>query len=165
MTARINVEIVGAKQAIIGLRKVDPELRKAFNRNVKAVVKPVVDAARKEYPQMPLSGMKRRWTPAGRGVQIFPYNQAAARKGLVYKIDTSRKATALIKIQQKNAAAVAFEVTGKGGSTGFSRRLSAFSGPAIRVMWPTYMKHEKEVLAEIEKLVLEASRIVEKELG
>ncbi len=53
MTTNVSIEIVGAKQAIIGLRKVDPELRKAFNRNVKEVVKPVVDEMKRSYPQMP----------------------------------------------------------------------------------------------------------------
>ena len=164
MTTNVSIEIVGAKQAIIGLRKVDPELRKAFNRNVKEVVKPVVDEMKRSYPQMPLSGMKRGWRPGDR-FQAFPYDQRRAQRGVKYKIDTSRKAVSLIRIQQNDPGTVIFETVGRRGSTSFSRRLSAFAGPATRVIWPAWEKNEQRVQSEIKKLVLEASRIVEKELG
>lgn len=165
MTPSTNIEIVGAKQAIIALRKIDPELRKQFNRDVKDIVKPVVDQMKAKYPQMPLSGMKRSWTPQNKSFKLFPYSQAAAKKGVKYKIDTSRKAVALIKIQQTNAGAMAFELTGKGGSTPFSRRLSAFAGLPIRVIWPVFNANEQNVSREIEKTVLAATNLVQKELN
>lgn len=164
MTVDMDIKFVGGKQAIIGLRKVDPELRKAFNRNVAAVVKPVITEMKQGYPVMPLSGMKRTWKPGDR-FRAFPYSQKRAQKGVRYKIDTSRKAVSVIRIQQTDPGTVIFETIGKGGSTGFSRRLSAFAGPAVRVTWPAYEKHKDDVQNEIRKLVLEASLLVERELG
>lgn len=165
MNLEINVEIAGAKKAIIGLRKVDPELRKAFNRNVAAVVKPVITDMKQGYPALPpISGLKRSWKVGGR-FKAFPYDQKRAQKGVRYKIDTSRSATSVIRIQQTDPGTVMYETIGKGGSTAFSRRLSAFAGPAVRVTWPAWEKNKDAVQNEIRKLVLEASRIVERELG
>ena len=163
MTTKVSIDVVGAKQAIIGLRKLDPELRKEFNRNVRDVVKPVVDEMKRAYPQMPLSGMRRGWRPGDR-FQAFPYDQRRAQRGVRYKIDTSRKAVSIIRIQQSDPGTVIFETVGRRGSTSFSRRLSAFAGPATRVIWPAWEKNETRVQAEIRKLVLDAARTVEKGL-
>jgi len=70
MTATANFEVVGAKDAIKALRKLDPELRKQFNRDAKQIVAPIVEDGKNAYPERLLSGMERSWTQ--RGNQKFP---------------------------------------------------------------------------------------------
>ena len=70
MTVTTTTQVHGVREAIIALRRIDPELRKQFNRDVKAIAAPVVDAAKGDYPVMPLSGMSRAWSQRGR--QLFP---------------------------------------------------------------------------------------------
>jgi hypothetical protein len=41
-----SVEVSGVKSAIKELRKIDPELRKQFNKDAKEVVRPVIEAAK-----------------------------------------------------------------------------------------------------------------------
>jgi hypothetical protein len=53
------VKMSGVKEAVKELRKIDPELRKQFNKDAKAVVRPVIDAAKSNYPSEFLSGMSR----------------------------------------------------------------------------------------------------------
>jgi hypothetical protein len=45
-----SVEVSGVKSAIKELRKIDPELRKQFNKDAKEVVRPVIEAAKANYP-------------------------------------------------------------------------------------------------------------------
>lgn len=167
MTVKTGVEVVGVKEAIKGLRKIDPELRKQFNRDVKAITAPVVDAARGNYPQMPLSGMSRTWTQRGRS--LFPWSQSTARRGVTVKIDTSKKAVAAIKIRQTDPAASIYELAGKRASnpkgTAFINNLEARFGRAQRVLWPAYERNAERVTDEMRKTVLEASRQVQKELN
>jgi predicted phage tail protein len=51
MTALTQIEVVGAKEAIKALRRIDPELRKQFNRDARAIVKPALDEIKKSYPE------------------------------------------------------------------------------------------------------------------
>lgn len=166
MTVNTGVEVVGAKEAIKALRKVDPELRKQFNRDVKAIAAPVIDAARGNYPQMPLSGMTRTWTQRGRS--LFPWSQSTAQRGVSVKIDTGKRAVAAIKIRQTDPAASIYELAGKRASNpagaAFIRNLEARFGRAQRVLWPAYEANSERVTDEIRKTVLEAARQVEKEL-
>ena len=50
------VKMSGVKEAVKELRKIDPELRKQFNKDAKAVVRPVINAAldTKRRSQIPL---------------------------------------------------------------------------------------------------------------
>jgi hypothetical protein len=167
MTVKTGVEVVGVKEAIKGLRKIDPELRKQFNRDVKAIAAPVIDTARGNYPQMPLSGMTRTWAQGTRS--LFPWSQAAARRGVSVKIDTGKRAVAAIKIRQTDPAANIYELAGKQASNpkgaAFIRNLEARFGRAQRVLWPAYERNAERVTDEMRKTVLEASRQVQKELG
>lgn len=167
MTATVKTEIVGAKEAIKSLRKIDPELRKQFNRDVKTITAPVVDAAKTAYPTMPLSGMSRIWSAGGR--QLLPWSASKARLGVQVKIDTSKRAVSVIRIQQKDPAANIYELAGKRASNpkgrAFIDNLEARFGRAQRVLWPTYERNSAEVTQRISETVLAASREVQKELG
>jgi len=44
------VRVEGAKEAIKTLRKIDPELRKEFNAEVRRIAAPIVDAAKPTTP-------------------------------------------------------------------------------------------------------------------
>lgn len=167
MTVTTNIEIVGAKEAIKSLRKIDPELRKQFNRDVKAIAAPVIDAAKGNYPTMPLSGMSRTWNQGTRS--LFPWSQSAAMRGVSVKIDTGKRAVAAIKIRQTDPAANIYELAGKRANNpkgaAFIRNLETRFGRAQRVLWPAYERNAERVSDEMRKTVLEASYQVQKELG
>jgi len=66
----MKTDIKGVKQAIVALKKIDPEYRKDFNREAKTIAAPLVAAAKANYPQMPLSGMVAPWISGTRS--LFP---------------------------------------------------------------------------------------------
>lgn len=160
MSVTASTEIVGAKDAIKALRKLDPELRKQFNRDVKQIVAPIVDDAKNAYPAKMLSGMERNWTQ--RGNQKFPYDAKRARAGVKHKIDTRRDAQSVIKIQQTDPAATIIEFAGKNRNP-LGTALNQF-GRVARFMWPAADRNTAKVLAEMERSVLDAVREVQKEI-
>jgi hypothetical protein len=155
-----STEIVGAKDAVKALRKLDPELRKQFNRDAKQIVAPIVEDAKNAYPQELLSGMERNWTQ--RGNKKFPYDAKKARSGVKHKVDTRRDARSVIKVQNTDPAAGIIEFAGKNANP-LGTALNKF-GRVARFMWPAADRNLPKVQAEMEKAVKDAMRTVAKEL-
>ena len=156
MTTTATVGVFGVKEALKELREIDAELRKAINARAKEVVKPATDAMKAQYPAQLLSGMARAWQQRGR--QLFPYDQAAARRGVTLKVNTSKKSTSVISIVQKNPAAAIIDMAGKGGGSGaqgsrFVDALTALFGQPSRVMWPTFEKNQNDVTENMREVV------------
>jgi len=159
MPVETKIEVFGVKAALKELQKTDKGLRKEINTSAKEIAKPVTDAAKSKYPTQYLSGMARKWSPKGR--QVFPYDQGKAVKGVVLKIDTSKRNQGLIVIIQKDPAAAIIDMAGKKGGSGarggmFINNMNAF-GPPSRVMWPAYERNaeavNKEFIALVERVM------------
>jgi len=159
MTATARVEIVGAKEAIKALGKIDKDLRKQFNADAKQIAQPLILLAGSKYPETPLSGMARKWTQNGK--QLFPYSKAKAVKGLKVKFSTRRNDANVIYVTQSDPGAVVLETAGRGKSTMLSENLSAKTN---RILWPAAEQALPSITAEIRALVLRVIAQVNKEL-
>ncbi len=156
-----NVEVIGVKETIKELRQFDPELRKQFNRDAKKVAEPILNEAKSRYPDKYLSGMARMWSQRGR--KLFPYSQRDAQRGVVFKIDTGRRATSILTIIQKNPAAAIVDMAGKANGTNAqgARFISQLFGTPSRVMWPAAESQQAAVTDAMMELVKEAAATVE----
>jgi len=159
-----NVEVIGVKETIKELRSLDPELRKQFNRDARKIAEPITNEAKSRYPAKYLSGMARTWSQRGR--KLFPYTQRDAQRGVVFKIDTGRRATSILTIIQKNPAAAIVDMAGKKGGEGrqgetYVRALTLFHGLPSRVMWPAAESQEGRVEDAMIEVVREAAAQVE----
>ena len=161
MTASINLEIGGAKDAIKALRKIDPELRKQFNRDAKDIAAPAIKDAQQAYPEMPLSGMNRQWKSKGR--QLFPYVAAKARRGAKVKVDTSRKTRNVILIQQTDPGAVIFEIAGRRTDNALGRSLGTVAPTETRVLSRAVQGNRARLEAGFERLVRDVMNRVNRE--
>ena len=162
-----SVEVSGVKSAIKELRKIDPELRKQFNKDAKEIVRPIIEAAKTNYPATYLSGMSRTWSQ--NGIPKFPYSQSKARSGVRLKVDTRGKAVSIINVAQNNPAAVIIDMAGKEG--GDSRRGEQFianltnkAGKPSRVMWPAFVRNETQVQFAMVELINSVMERVDKEI-
>jgi len=149
MTATASVEIVGAKEAIKALGKIDKDLRKQFNADAKQVAQPLITLAASRYPDAPLSGMNRNWTQGNK--KLFPYTKAKAVKGLKVKFSTRRNDANVIYVTQSDPGAIVLEVAGRGRSTLLSENLSARTN---RILWPAAEQSLPAITAELKALVL-----------
>lgn len=161
MSAGVTTEIVGVKDAIKSLRKIDPELRKQFTRDAKAIVAPIIEDAKGRYPAKLVSGTDRNWSQ--RGNKKFPYSQREAQRGLKFKVDTRAKNGTAIKVQQMNPAAAIAEIAGRKNANPLGTALDRY-GRASRFLWPAAERRLPEVSREMEKAVMDVIRTVNKEL-
>ena len=153
-------EIEGVKDTIKALRRIDPELRKEFNAKYKNAVSPMTNAAKAIYDDQRFpSGTKRTWAPGGR--KIFPLTAAKAKTGVKPKINTSYRGGTALYVMQANPAPAVFDIAGR--STGLGAAFSAkFGRDPSRVMWPVAERHEKQVKKNVEELVKETTKTVQK---
>jgi len=161
MTTTTNITLVGVEDAIKALRKIDPELRKQFNRDAKDIAEPAVTDAQRAYPEMPLSGMERQWKAKGR--TLFPYVATKARRGTKVKVDTSRKTRNVILIQQTDPGAVIFETAGRRTDNALGRSLGVVAPNTTRVLSRAVEANRARLEAGFERLVRDVMRTVNKE--
>lgn len=156
----MTTEIKGAKQAIISLRKIDPEYRKDFNREAKNIAAPLVSAAKAAYPEMPLSGMKHKWIDK-QGRELLPWSVTKVRAGVKLKTATRKSAASVLYITQSTPTGAIFEVAGMANpGANFNRNLRSKNS---RVLWPTADRYLPEVTIGLVKLVEDVMEKVDRE--
>jgi hypothetical protein len=163
MPYKADMELVGVRETIRALNKVEPGLRKQFVADAKQIAQPAIQNVQAKYTQVPLSGMSRKWSQNGR--QLFPFTIPKAKRGVQLKVDTDRRATAIISIVQKDQAAAIFETAGRRNPNPLERSLGDLPPGRTRILGPAVYKArplmEREMLAAIKR----AMKRVQKELN
>jgi hypothetical protein len=171
MPVTATTEIVGLKETINALRKIEPQLQKDFKDDATAIAQPAITAAKTAYSQFPLSGMAYKWSDRGR--KIFPFTISGAQSGVKMRFDTRRNAVGVILIEQKNAAAAVFEGAGRKDTNRLGTSLDAISperGFAMampgrsRLIGPTVYKARRGIEAEMVKMIKSTIDTVQREL-
>ena len=164
MTASASIEIAGLKETIRSLNKVEPGLRKEFTKNANEIAAPAIQEAQRGYAKIPLSGMARNWTDKS-GRKIFPFSVAKAQAGVKLKVDAAREAVSLLYITQTNVGAAVFEAAGRSNPNTLGDSLGPLKPNHTRVLGPAVYRKRGEIERGLERLSLDAIRLVEKELN
>ena len=167
MTATIKTDLVGVREAVATLNKIEPGLRKQFAAELNQIAAPAIQEAQQRYMHLgvPLSGMQYKWQQAGRSRANFPFTVAKAVKGVQVKLDTRRNATGVIVIQQGDPAAAIFETAGRKNSNTLATNLG--NTPAqgrTRLFGPAVYSKIRQVTAEIERAALRVINQVDRAL-
>ena len=152
-----KIEVVGLKEALKTLNKIDKSLRREITKDYKKIVQPVIDDANALVPTgVPLSGMARNWSTRS-GFKMLPWVPGMKQK-IAAKINTraikeyngNTTNVGTFGIQWKGATGTMFD-TSMAGSLG--RALTARYGSRSRVMWKAYEQRQTDVMSEMEQLV------------
>ena len=173
MPVGATVQVVGLKQTINGLGKIDKQLQKDFKADATDIAQPAVIAAQNVYKmfavKLPLSGMKYKWQQQGRTRANFPFTVKKAVKGVNVKFDTRRGAVGVILIQQKDPAAAIFETAGRANANKLNTSLMFVNLPVsagrTRLIGPAVYKARRGIEAEMLKMIKDTISTVQKELN
>jgi len=163
MTTNTSIEVVGLKEAIRSLNKVEPGLRKQFVAQATSIAQPAIQEVQRGYSKIPLSGMARKWEQNGK--KIFPFSVARAISGVKLKVDASREATSLIYITQTNVAAAVFEAAGRTNQNRLGNSLGDIRPGTTRVLGPAVFRKRKEIEREMLRASMDAIKLVQRELN
>ena len=162
MSVSTTITVVGVKDTVNGLRKIDPQLQKDFKAQATLIAQPAIQAGKDVYTALPLSGMKYKWTQRDR--KLFPFTVSKAVNGVKMRFDTRRNAVGVILIEQKDPAAAIFETAGRANANRLSNSLG-FVGPGrTRLIGPAVYKARRGVEKELKSAVMDAMRTVRREL-
>ena len=162
MSAKVDISVVGVKDTINKLRKLDPELQKQFKADATAIAQPALNAAKAVYTQVPLSGMSRDWKQKKDGRKIKGFNVAKAKNGVQMKFDTRRNAVGVILIIQKDQAAAIFETAGRKNTNSLSRNLDPVQAGRTRLIGPAVYRSRRGIEAAMKSTIAAAARTVER---
>ena len=160
MSATATIKVVGVKDTINALKKIDPQLQKDFRAQAKDIAQPAIDAAKDKYTELPLSGMQYKWDSRGR--KVFPFTVAKAKSGVRLRIDTRRNAVGVILIEQKDPAAAIFETAGRANANRLGNQLGFVGAGRTRLIGPAVYKARRGIEKEMEKMILDTARTVSK---
>ena len=162
MSAKVDIRVVGVKDTINKLRKLDPELQKQFKVDATAIAQPAINAAKAVYTQVPLSGMSRDWKQKKDGRKIKGFNVDKAKNGVQMKFDTRRNAVGVILIIQKDQAAAIFETAGRRNTNSLSRNLDPVQAGRTRLIGPAVYRSRRGIEAAMKSTIAAAARTVER---
>jgi hypothetical protein len=151
MVASSTVTVVGVKDAMRQLQKIEPDLAKQIKKDFKEIVKPVVGDARSQVVNLPLSGFRRNWT-AGK---LLPWSQSAVSRSIIARYSNRRRGNSLavFSVTMKSPAGTIFDIAGRKSANRLGAALDSLYGRASRLMWPTYERHANQVNKNMADLV------------
>ena len=162
MPVSTTIQVVGVKDTINALRKIDPQLQKDFKAQATQIAEPAISAGKAVYTQVPLSGMAYNWTSNGR--KVFPFTVAKAVKGVRMRFDTRRNAVGVILIEQKDPAAAIFETAGRANANRLSNNLEPVTAGRTRLIGPAVYKARRKIEREMQAMILDTIRTVQKDI-
>lgn len=165
--------VVGLKQALRELNKLDKVARRQLTKDFQAVCKPVVDAAKRAVPQQPpISGWGRSWTTRS-GYKALPWQANLATKNIKAKVSGKKPREyngrttnlAVFTIAWGGTINTLFDLANKSqtaAGANMVRGLEARHGKASRVLWPAYTANQQEVELQVSMIIDDVMRTVSK---
>jgi hypothetical protein len=169
MPVGATVQVVGLKQTINGLGKIDKQLQKDFKSDATQIAQPAINAGKAVYKEVPISNFaKSHWqnkkVDASKGFRV-----GKAQNGVKMRFDTRRNAVGVILIEQKDQAAAIFEAAGRETPNRLehSLRIAGFpvSAGRTRLIGPAVYKARRGIEGEMLKMIKSTISTVQKELN
>ena len=168
MSLNTTIEVVGLKQTINGLGKIDKQLQKDFKADATAIAQPAINAGKAAYTRVPISNFANDWTQKKDGRRIKGFSVDKAQSGVKMRFDTRRNAVGVILIEQKDQGAAIFEVAGRKNSNRLdtSLRIAGYpvSAGRTRLIGPAVYKARRGIEGEMLKMIKNTMTVVQKEI-
>ena len=161
MPVNSSIEVVGIKEALRELGKVERGLARDLRKSARDIMQPIVTTARNEIPEVALSGMSRSWVSGKTGVQLLPWDASKARRYVKAKTSTKKpkefagvtRDLAAFYVSWAGGVNMLFDMAGRKNNSVMAANLTGKFGPPSRIMWPAAEKNEAQVTAGITEVV------------
>lgn len=161
MPVNNTIEVVGVKQALRELGKLDKDLARQLRKDARKIMQPIVKEAKGNIPTIALSGMSRPWTSKKSGVQLLPWDGATSRKYVKAKTSTKKprefqgrtQDLAVFYVSWAGGINAIFDMAGKRMNSPMAANLTGKFGPPSRIMYPAAEKNADNVETEMAQVV------------
>lgn len=165
-----SIEVVGVKEAIRSLNKIEPGLRKQFAAEATQIAQPAIQEAQSRYARIGwgesrVLGVSRKWAgPAVGGRQVLPFSIQKASNGLKVRLEGDRRKTASILLEQRDAGTAILESAGRTNRNPLGTALGFIKPYTTRVLGPSLYSKKDQVQQRMYEASLKIVRRVESEL-
>lgn len=169
MTTETKIEVVGLKETLREINKLNPTIRRQIAKDYKNIVSPVIlQAQQVNLQQVALSGFAGTWRTRT-GYQMFPLLETRLTKMIVAGTSGKKPKSfngrmqnaAVFFIRWKSPQATLLEMASKGS---LGQNLASKSGPPGRVMWKAWEANEEQVLDNMQELIKTVMNDISKNL-
>ena len=171
----VDISVVGIKDALAALNKIDKKARRAITTDFRAIVDTVISDAQNAVPLgAPISGFERNWTTKS-GAHLLPWGMVqdtvvagvSGKRPKMFGGVLTNIATFYLRFTGPTAVLV--DMSGKGKvptkqGTNMVRGLSSKMRPPSRILWPAYERHEGDVVSKVQGLIDKVMQQTTKEL-
>lgn len=175
MTANVNVEVIGLKEALRTLNKIDRSMRLQVTRDYKEIVAPVVNDIKAEIPlKPPMSGWQYKFR-GGSGSEVLPWkgNERAmvkpyisGKKPRLFGQFTSN--LGVFGVRWSAPAATMFDLSHTAHAPVAKSMIdtlnSRYGSNKSRIMYKNWERHQEMVYTKMRALVADIMARIEKEL-
>jgi hypothetical protein len=173
MPVNNTIEIVGVKEALRDLGKLDKDLARQLRKDARKIMQPIVAEAKSNIPNIALSGMSRPWTSKKSGVQLLPWSGATSRKYVKAKTSTKRPSEfggvtrdlAVFYVSWAGGVNAIFDMAGRKNNSVMAANLTGKFGPPSRIMWPAAENNADNVEKEMSQVVQEVMKEYNRKLA
>lgn len=167
MPVDVKTEVVGAREAVRALNKIEPGLRKKFAEDATRIAQPAIVEAQRRYQtvgwgQTKVRGVSNSWTQNGR--KLLPYNANKAARSVKVRLQADRRKIAVILIEQRDAGTAILESAGRKTTNALGTALGFIKPTTTRVLGPSVYSKRREVTGAMEKAMLDVVNRVQKDL-
>lgn len=150
MAANATVTIVGVKETLRELNKMEPELAKQIKKDVKQITASVVADAKSAVPGTVISGFSRNW----QGGRLTPFSSENVRKSIGTRFSNRKRgAVAVFAVVMKSPIGEVFDMAGRSSANNLASQLENRFGRASRIMWPAYERNQGQVEQDLQTVV------------
>lgn len=166
-----SIEVVGVKEAIRSLNKIEPGLRKQFAAEATQIAQPAIEEAQRRYADAGwgvshVHGVKYKWAgEAVGGRKVLPFSLQKARNGLKVRLEGDRRKTASILLEQRDAGTAILETAGRANPNRLASALGYIKPGTSRVLGKALFSRKDQIEKRMYDASLKIVRRVQSELN
>ena len=167
----VTVNIEHLQETLVSLRKYEPELFKALQKEAKNAFKPVARAVANGFPKEIVTGHGRsNWYGEGRYKTRFPKYDGGATKKVIITSSTSGK-KAFARLEQRSPSGMVYDAAKQSSNKSFINLLdynassSGKNAKRSRVLFPQTKKNLPMVEKEVQTIVAKLNDQVARQVG
>jgi hypothetical protein len=173
MPAEFDTQVVGVKEALRDLGRLDKDLARQLKKDARNIMAPIVRDAKAAIPNTALSGMSRPWKSKTSGAQLLPWSGATARKYVKAKTSTKKptefggvtRDLAAFYVSWAGGINAIFDMAGRKSNSLLAANLTTLFGPPSRIMYPAAENNAEAVERGINEVVDQIVKATNEQLG
>jgi hypothetical protein len=175
MPAEFDTQVVGVKEALRDLGRLDKDLARQLKKDARNIMAPIVQDVKAAIPsaRQNLSGFSRNWKSQRSGKFLTPWSGPTSKKYVKAKTSTKKptefggvtRDLAAFYVSWAGGINAVFDMAGRKSNSLLAANLTTLFGPPSRIMYPAAEKNAETVERGMNEVVDQIVKATNEQLG